>query len=221
MRKGSSEQWLNALYVALVVVAALSVYLLAGRKAAAPAADAAGAPTAQAETQAPEEAARFRMVPESIFCKLIAAETAFSCVPGEEPETFLLVCGERGPGGVTLAYSTSDEGYLTSLTFTFPRPMPPYSKLKTETEAAYAAKYSAFITAQDGALYTVLPACITACDLAEALPKAVLVGWYAGALTARDEEKTFHDAYAGCAFDAYPSQIDGENVVICTVAAAR
>ena len=209
VKKLSAEQIQNIIFTILVVVVAGVIYILSGLNAQKAREEAAAMMTTPDPTAAPSEEPRFSLVPESVFVSLITENDLFAARRDTSlAHAYELVCGTRRAGSVALSYTLSD-GYVNSVTLTFLSPMKPWSKPRTEIERAYTLEYDA--------LYVLLPACFSACDLDGALIDPILLRWYSDALAARDSGKTIEDVYAGARFAAYPSQRGGEDVVVCTL----
>ncbi|MEG1755570.1 MAG: hypothetical protein RRZ24_05425 [Clostridia bacterium] len=217
MKKISAGQIQNIVFTGIIAAAAVLMYVLAGRNLPAQKQDAL---FTLELTVAPEmkDETRFERVPETIFLEQINGDTTFTVVRNKQSEqSYQLICDREWTGSAALTYTLDDDDCMESVTLTFVRRDQPPNKPRTEIERYLANDYPTWIAAQNKAIQILLPNIFVACDLNDVLIEPILMKWYTGALAARDEAINYSDTYQNCIFLAYPSQLDDQKVIICSL----
>lgn len=208
----------NIVFTAVAALAALGVYLLAGR-----AQEPGTTGPEPSPTPAESEALAFVSVPEDVFTMLITTsrDDYLAAQSKTDPHRYGVRCGAAKTGGATLTYTVGAGGRISSVTLTFPRPGEAPAKPKTLVEQKLVRERERYVEAQNEAVQTILCSVFAACDLNDVLLEPVLLKWYTQALLARDEGKQFAEDWRGCTFETYPSAIGREEVFICSLMAGE
>lgn len=216
MEKQPAGRINNLVFTVTVVLAALGVYLLLGSGAAGqrnPQTD----PDA-ASTPEPERPLVFQPVPEDVYAMLLTSGEGYLAAQSKrDARRYGVQCGPAQTGGAKLVYTVDESGFVSSVTLTFPCPEPPPEKPKTAVERQLVNAHAQYVAAQNEAVKTILFAAFGANDLNDVLLEPVLLKWYSEALRARDEERTYSDAYRGCTFQTYPAALGGARVFIASL----
>lgn len=212
MKRLSAAQIQNIVFTAIVAIAAVALYLLAGRGN-----QLAGSVASPSPEPTPEPALYYAPVPEDVFTLRVTDSDAFRAGRRrEEPLAYNLVCGDTYTGTAVLTYTIAEDGCISAFALRFPCPDEPNEKPKTNADKVYADLYPAYIARQNKAVETMLRELLTIADVNDVFSEPVLLRWYTGAINARDYKKYYTETYERCEFQAYPSQWGEERVVICS-----
>ncbi len=216
MKRLAPQQIQNILFTVIVALAAVTVYLLAGRSAQETGKE--EPPPTPAATRPAAAASAFEPVPGAIFSFLMTGSDSFLAkVDKASPSVIHMQCGGARTGRATLVYTLDENECVSSFTITFPVPEPPPAKPRTRQEQRLAEEYEAFVAEQNVTVQTLLFAAVSACDLNGVILEPVALRWYSGALGARDSEKKYTDAYRGCTFEAYPLRVGANDMFVCVL----
>lgn len=216
MKRLTPQQIQNILFTVIVALAAVTIYLLAGRSAKEVEQE-EPAPTPAITRPAAANSA-FEPVPGAIFTFLMTGSDSFLAKADRDSATTLhMQCGGARTGRATLGFTLDESQCVSSFAITFPVPEPPPAKPKTKQEQRLVEEYEAFVAEQNVAVQTLLFAAVSACDLNGVILEPVALRWYSGALSARDSQKKYTDTYRGCAFEAYPLRVGANDMFVCAV----
>lgn len=206
-RKWTADEVKNILFTAVALLAALAVYFLAYSDSGGKGGDfqtPLPSPTpGAAATPSPAPPGR----DEAAFLEALAA-SGLRVIDDGAAGVLYLRDPDR-PGRVRLDYSLRN-GYVTAWTLTFSLPVPTVtptykSKWETPVPEPVQRRWDKETAAINESLLKLIRACAAALDEKGALPAAVTLRWYDGAVDARNRDKDYEDTFAGFTFMAGPT----------------
>lgn len=219
MRRLLSKQFVNILFMVLVVAAALTIYLLSRSQDASRETSAASesappaAETADALSSSPEPV--FSGVPESVFVAHLETSELYKAEQSaSDARVWTLITGETASVCAELNY-TVERGALSSFTLTFPLPSTYNAKSKSAIERFLASKGEALTAAQSDAAVTFLTDLMPACDADDALSASSVRAWAEKAVQIEGATGSFDEREGDFYFLAYRTTRENADALVC------
>ncbi len=219
MRQELRRQITNIVFVALIVAAAVAIYLLsrterAGESPSVQTVSAAASPT---PTETAERQSASRGVPDAVFETYLATSEVFSAEREEGDERrYAIRYGTSPQVSAALRYETQD-GCVSSVELTFSLPASYENKGNSEIEAYLSEVSQALERALPDAVRALLEDMLPACDAQDALTAASARYWAEQALQLSKAGDDFEDSLSGCRFLAYRSQNGDVQELVCVL----
>lgn len=222
MKKLTAAQIQNIVFTAIVAIAAVLLYLLAGaNRRAVQDAEATPMPTPSPTVSAeptPTEKPRVVPVEEAAFLEAMSADSHIRMgKKNAHADEYTLVSGDAFTGTAALTFDTNADGRVAAFTLRFARLEKPPDKPKNKSERFDKEMYEVKLGRQNEAIQTLLLAALSAADEADVLTEPVRLNWYTGVLRARDNGKYYSDTYLNCDFLAYPTKLGSDEVIVCSL----
>ena len=213
MKRFLSKQFVNIVFVVLIVAAALTIYFLSRSDLKTDSSAASAAPLEATASAVPE--AVFSGIPESVLITHLESAEAFRAerVEGED-RAWTLTVGESPEVTASLTY-TVDNGAISSVELGVVLPAEQSKKSSSSIEQYLAANADQANAARDDAVRLLLCDLIPACDSQDALSPAQVRLWAERAAEIEDADEDYKDASDGCQFFAYQTLRDETNILVC------
>ena len=220
MKRLLSKEFLNIVFLVLIVAGALTIYFLSRSDPSQSLANGSTTPTqATTPSASPGEsqraAPRPQGVPEAVFTTHLASSELFhATADASDPRFWTLSCGEQPEVTGTLQF-TVDGGAVSSLEISAPMPPEYDGKSDSTIEQYLAGARDRIVEARADAIRTILCDLIPASDLNGVLSAASVRLWTEKALQIDSKNDDYNQKAEGCSFLAYQSLQEGQDVLIC------
>lgn len=215
MKRFLEKQFLNIVFVVLIVAAALLIYFLSRSEQRA---DASVSPSAAADVT-PEPKAVFSGVPEEVLLTHLITAEAFSAVPAEDGNrVWVLTVGESPSVKARFTYEV-ELGAVTGFTLSLPLPTEKNAKSSSSIDQKLSSAQDQLQAAWSQAVITMLSDLIPTCDADDAIPEATAYLWAVKASLLNNETETYSDKAGGGLFLAYVIASSGGPSLVCTLSA--
>lgn len=215
MKRLLAKQFLNIVFVVLIVAAALLIYFLSRSEQRA---DASVSPSASTVVT-PEPKAIFSGVPEEVLLTHLITAEAFSAVPAEDGDrAWVLTVGESPSVKARFSYEV-ELGAVTSFQLSLLLPSEKNAKSSSSIDQKLSSAQDELQAAWSQAVITMLNDLIPTCDADDAIPEATVYLWAVKASLLDNESESYTDKAGGGLFLAYViASADGLSLV-CTLTA--
>lgn len=211
MKRFLAKQFLNIIFIVLIVAAALTIYFLS--RSEKEAASLSATPTQAVAT--PEPKPVFSGIPESVFIThLESAESFHAERSNNEDRAWIVTVGESPEVTATLIY-TVDDGAVSSVELGVILPSTQSQSSESSIERALAANAEEARAACNDAVRLLICDLIPACDSEDALSAAQVRLWAENATQIQYMDDDYDDKSDGCQFMAYLTKKHDQNILVC------
>lgn len=211
MKRFLAKQFLNIVFIVLIVAAALTIYFLSRSEKETTSSTAA--PTQAAAT--PEPKPVFSGIPESVFITHLESAESFHAERSKDGDrAWNITLGESPEVSATLIY-TVDDGAVSSVELGVLLPSSQNKNSESSIERALAANAEEARAACNDAVRLLLCDLIPACDSEDALSAAQVRLWAENATQIQYMDDDYDDKRSGCQFLAYLTKKSDQNILVC------
>lgn len=213
MKRFLAKQFLNIVFIVLIVAAALGIYFLSRSEKQAEAA--AASPTPAEATASVTEEAVFSGVPESVLITHLETTEAYHAKRSKKDDrTWEITVGEGPEVAASLCY-TIDDGAVSSVELQVKMPAKLSEKSTSDIEQYLIKNADKANAARYDAVRLLLCDLIPTCDSEDALSPAQVRLWAEHAVQIRSMNDDYDDKCCGCQFIAYQTQRDEQSILVC------
>lgn len=211
MKRFLAKQFLNIVFIVLIVAAALTIYFLSRSEKSSAAS--AASPAQTAATPEPEPV--FSGIPESVFTTHLESAESFRAERSkDEDRAWIITLGESPEVTATLLY-TVDDGAVSSVELGVLLPASQNQSSDSSIESALAVNEKEARAARNDAVRLLVCDLIPACDSADALSAAQVRLWAENATQIQYMDDDYDDKSDGCQFMAYLTKKNEQDVLVC------
>jgi len=215
MQRLFSKQFVNIVFLILVVAAALTIYLLSRAQDTAAASQSASPAAAAPSPAAASAEPVFSGVPESVFVAHLETSDLYSAEQSaSEARVWTLTVDGAPPTEAGLAY-TVERGAVSSFVLNVPFPAEGSKKSGSAIERYLAANAEEAAAAFREAVRTLLTDLMPACDADDNLSIAGMRIWAEEATQIEKDDDNFDDRENAFSFLAYKTQRTDGDYLIC------
>lgn len=211
MKRFLAKQFLNIVFIVLIVAAALTIYFLS--RSEQNASSSAASPT-QA-VAAPEPEPVFSGIPESVFITHLESAESFRAERSKDDgRSWVITLGESPEVTATLIY-TVDDGAVSSVELGVLLPASQEQNSASSIESTLAVNEKEARAARNDAIRILVCDLIPACDSEDALSAAQVRLWAENATQIQYMDDDYDDKSDGCQFLAYLTKRQEQDILVC------
>lgn len=211
MKRFLAKQFLNIVFIVLIVAAALTIYFLS--RSETNASSSAASPTQAVATPEPEPV--FSGIPESVFVTHLESAESFRAERSKDDDrSWIITLGESPEVTATLIY-TVDDGAVSSVELGVLLPASQEQSSASSIESALSVNEKEARAARNDAIRILVCDLIPACDSEDALSAAQVRLWAENATQIQYMDDDYDDKSDGCQFMAYLTKKNEQDILVC------
>ena len=215
MKRFLAKQFLNIVFIVLIVGAALVIYFLSRTEKQAE----VSASSSAAAAVTPEPEAVFSGVPEEVLLTHLITAEAFSAEPAEDGDrVWMLTVGDSPSVSARFSYEV-ELGAVSNFTLTLPLPVEASSKSKSSIDKALAASQEERQAVWSQAVITMLTDLIPTCDADDAVAETTVLLWAVKTSSLSDAGDSYNNEAGGGVYLAYITSTGDGLSLVCKLSA--